>query len=184
MPESGQETSISKQGLSYSLSELYPRYYNRVFAFAYGRLADRDNALDLTQEVFLRFIKTNPQPSQIRSSIPAYLLGIARKALADFWSDRLKLPQEDMVAVESIPQHLNEPWIEKLALERCVQQLKAVDRRILQLHFLEGQNHKETASRLAMRHGQVRQRFSRALEQLRKCLGTRGRDRSAPRGDS
>ena len=56
MAEKREQPNSSAQGLSSSLSELYPRYFNRVFAFAYGRLADRDNALDLTQEVFLRFI--------------------------------------------------------------------------------------------------------------------------------
>ena len=155
---------------SLSYDEIYSLHFERIFAFLMGRLADRDRALDLTQEVFLRLIKTNPRPSSIRENVVAYLYGIARNVTADFLAAKGKLSLTDLEKAGPIPEPFREPQFDTFGLERCVGKLKEIDRRILDSHFHLGENHREIAGRLGLSHGNVRIRFHRALQQLRQCM--------------
>jgi RNA polymerase sigma factor (sigma-70 family) len=55
-------------------------------------------------------------------------------------------------------------------LSVCLDRLKETDRVIIVRHFWLGENHREIAGELGMNHGQVRQRFIRALSRLKKCM--------------
>ena len=155
---------------SYSFQELYLEHFNRIFAFMLARFSNREHALDCVQEVFLRFMKTNPSPDSIRGSVSSYLYGIAHNVVADFLSNSKRQKARNVELIERFPDVPGMSPIDKNRLYACLEKLNYKDKKILILHFWEGRNHQQVASELGMNYDQVRQRFHRALLKLKKNL--------------
>lgn len=160
------------EGLSpRDVEQLYREHFRRIFAFAYGRIEDREQALELAQEVFLRFFEGERGPTLPDREVTQYLYGIARHVVADFLAGRSARPTLSIENTGPVPASLKEPGVDALLVEKCLGRLNETDRTIMTQYFYRGDTHREIASRLGMREGSVRQRFRRALRKLRAWLG-------------
>jgi len=165
-----QDLEIPERGSPPPVEEIYRRHFHRIFAFAYGRLEDRDDGLEVTQEVFFRFLKGGRSPSLPEDEVIRYLYGIARNVVADHLAGRFTWKTVGLEEEVRLPEHLKEPGIDALLVEQCLARLNDTDRTILARYFCRGDTHREIASSLGMTQGSVRQRFHRALAGLRKWL--------------
>jgi RNA polymerase sigma-70 factor (ECF subfamily) len=60
--------------------------------------------------------------------------------------------------------------VDSLAIEKCLQLLRADQRECVQLAYYEGLTHPELADRLSHPIGTIKTWIRRGLEQLRQCL--------------
>ena len=140
-----------------------------VFTVLLRLVRDREQAEDLTQEVFLRLWQSPPGP-EVRSP-RAWLFRVAHNLALD----ALRRP-----GTADLPEHLPErDFAEgvhtRLDVEAALSSLPPRDREIVTLHLGAGLRFREIAEILGMPLGTVLWRHSRAISALRERLdgGTR-----------
>jgi len=79
-----------------SLSEaqfasLYQTYVDRIYSFVFSHVGNREDAEDITSQVFINAYKSLSK-FEGRGSLESWLFQVARTAMADFWRERYKLP--------------------------------------------------------------------------------------------
>jgi len=146
----------------------YEQSAPRLFAYLLRVSADRGLAEDLLQEAYCRFLSSK-LPEMCESSQQSYLFRIATNLLRDRWRRRKEnaLP-EDFPEPASGPPQLDR----QLDLRHAFHQLKARERQLLWLAYVEGSNHKEIAEVTGLRHGSIRLLLFRARRRLANLIRT------------
>jgi len=146
--------------------ELYDRYFHRVWAYVILRAPHHAEAEDVTSDVFRRALENLPGYEWRGTPFVAWLLRIAANSLAD---RRQKAGRE---SGESLPETA-EPDADlerRTILFQLVARLPGVQRRVIELRFVEERSLLEVAEELGKTEGAVKQLQRRALENLRAEL--------------
>jgi RNA polymerase sigma-70 factor (ECF subfamily) len=128
---------------------VFSRYLDSVYRFLYSRVGNREDAEDLTSEVFLKATQGLDR-DRPEASIAQWLFTVARTVLADHWRRYYRsgapVPLDDTRAHE-IPQGETAAPTERSAqlVERVLSRLPDRYRRILELRFLLGYSIAEAA---------------------------------------
>lgn len=145
---------------------LYEQNFERVYAFIAGRVRDRGVAEDLTSTVFHRALESLPRFEWRGVPFAAWLLRIARNAVADHWQRAAR--EQGSAGPEPTEDEVNLEEIERRAtLFRLVDTLPADQRRVVVERFVEQRSLREIARALGRSEGAVKQLQFRALENLR-----------------
>jgi len=124
-------------------------------------VGDRQVAEDLSQETLMQLWQRPNGFDPAKSTLRAYVFGIARHRAADWW--RKKQPRPPT------PQESVEPQGERRAMmENALAQLDPDARGVLWLREVEGHSYEELAGMLNIPVGTVCSRLSAAREQLRR----------------
>ena len=146
-------------------AELYENNFERVYAFIAYRVRDRDEAQDLTAEVFHEALAGIQRFEWRGKPFAAWLLGIAAKVLADRW-ERLGKRQE--VPTDELEQAGIDAAIEQRAmLFQLVDALPIDQRQVIIRRFIDQRSVREIAQELGRSEGAVKQLQFRALQTLR-----------------
>jgi RNA polymerase sigma-70 factor (ECF subfamily) len=162
-------------------TELYEENFERVYAFVARRLRNRDDAEDVTAEVF-RDALANLQRFEWRGApFAAWLYRIASNAIADRWQRAAK--EQGTALADDPPDdsaHANPEEIERRAgLFRLVATLPYDQRRVIEMRFAEGRSIAEIAREIGRTDGAVKQLQFRGLESLRKSVAKPPRRKQA-----
>jgi len=149
---------------------LYAANFERVYAYVARRVPDRDEARDLTAEVFHRALRNLPRFEWRGVPFAGWLTRIAANAIADRaerWAREREVPPPapDLVTPE------NDDFEARARLFRLVDALPADQRRVVTLRFAEHRSIREIAAELGRSEGAVKQLQLRALTTLRRQLG-------------
>jgi RNA polymerase sigma-70 factor, ECF subfamily len=136
------------------LEHVFSRFVDPVYRFLYSRVGNREDAEDLTSEVFLK--ATRQLDSQrLEASMAQWLFTVARTVLADHWRRYYRtgaiLPLDDERIGDIPGEHVTEPT--KGSSVRVAQLLGALPERygkVLELRFLRGYSIQETAEELGI----------------------------------
>ena len=151
-------------------NELYQAYAGDVLRVSYFYLGDRHKAEDVTQDVFLRLIRTNP--ALVPGKEKAWLLTVALNRCRDLWRESwfkrvvLGSPQ---LETKSAPDRL-EDEIERQELREAVRKLPAGFREVVLLHYFQGYGIAEISQMLDVPEGTISSRLSRARKKLEELL--------------
>ncbi|MCE9566182.1 MAG: sigma-70 family RNA polymerase sigma factor [Planctomycetes bacterium] len=190
MPQGSANTSDVPEGSPRraEFEALYAQHSREVWALAYARWMDSDQAMDVTQEAFMRLWKQWEAGEDIQNP-RAWLLRVARNLAEDYAKSSFRRngtqPPELLNGVRSAqPQP-----IEKLEQEELFAQLRAVleelappDREILTLRYALDYDANTIAERLDIAVTAVHMRLSRARQRLAEKLSTHGDFDSAQPG--
>ena len=152
-------------------AELYESNFNRVYAFVARRVKDREEAQDVTADVFHQALR-NLGAFQWRGvPFAAWLLRIAANALADRWQRAVRsveVPAEDG-QIENEAAMTETAEVERRAmLFQLVDRLPGDQRLVVVRRFVEQKSIREIAQELGRSEGAVKQLQFRALETLRE----------------
>jgi len=151
-------------------AELYENNFNRVYAFVARRVNDREEAQDVTAEVFHQALKNLGRFQWRGVPFAAWLLRIAANALADRWQRAargVEVPAEGVLEDRAEPAS-DAPEIERHAmLFQLVERLPEDQRLVIVRRFVDQKSVREIARELGRSEGAVKQLQFRALETLR-----------------
>lgn len=149
------------------LDDVIARYLDPVYTFLYRRVGNREDAEDLTSEVFLRATRqldtTRSEPSLAR-----WLFTVARTVLADHWRRYYRagavLPfDEGMEARAEVPLERSSSEATRRTIETVLTALPERQRQVLELRFLRGLSIQETAREMGVTPGNAKVIQHRAL---------------------
>jgi RNA polymerase sigma-70 factor, ECF subfamily len=153
-------------------TELYEQNFERIYAFVARRLRNRDDAEDVTSEVFRDALANIGKFEWRGAPFAAWLYRIATNAIADRWQRSAK---EQGTALAADPPddstRANPEEIESRArLFRLVATLPGDQRRVIEMRFAEGKSIAEIAREISRTDGAVKQLQFRAIQNLRASI--------------
>jgi len=174
----------ARGGDTRAYGELVRRYQDRVYTLIYGLIQNHDDALDLTQDVFVRAYGSL---SKFREQAVFYtwIYRIALNACIDFNRRRKRNPEPCSLSDQSPSENGFEPPDLRPAnqperalenkelgrlLRRAILRLDEPQRIAVVLHDIEGLQHKEIAALLKLPIGTVKSRIQRGRNELRLML--------------
>ena len=148
------------------------RYAASLYRLAFSYLCNRQDAEDVLQEVFLKFLRHRPVFSA-EEQRRAWLMTVT----ANQCRDLLRSPWRRRVGELNEAQSLSAPEPESYPeIAAALAQLPAKDRAAVYLFYYEELPAKEIAAVLHMTDSAVRTRLSRARGKLKDLLGGDDRD--------
>jgi len=151
-------------------AELYESNFHRVYAFVARRVSSRDEAQDVTAEVFHEALRNIGRFQWRGVPFAAWLLRIAANALADRWQRAARTPEvpADDARTENEAGQTEGADVERRAmLFQLVDRLPTDQRLVIMRRFVEQKSIREIAQELGRSEGAVKQLQFRALETLR-----------------
>jgi RNA polymerase sigma-70 factor, ECF subfamily len=152
-------------------AELYEANFERVYAYIARRVSSREDAQDLTAEVFHEALRNLHRFEWRGLPFAAWLLGIAVHMLADRWrtvAKQQEVPSDEFVDPEA------DPHIERQAmLAQLVNELVPDQRLVIMRRFVDQKSLRDIAQELGRSEGAVKQLQFRALERLRTMMRSR-----------
>jgi RNA polymerase sigma-70 factor, ECF subfamily len=147
-------------------AELYDMNFDRVYAFFARRVATREEAQDLTAEVFHQALASIRSFNWQGAPFLAWLYGIAANVLSSHWQ---KLGRSH--SAEELELCAAGDEIERsVMLAELVEALQPDQRRVVLQRFVNQKSIREIANDLGRSEGAVKQLQLRALQNLRKKL--------------
>ncbi len=187
---STREASLDRVGSSdqADFDQLFERYNSMVFSLAYQVLGDREEALDVAQDVFFtiyRKMGTFRGESTLKTWI--YSIAIHRATNRYRWWNRLrrrgtvsleehlsrKPGQDHSMSLESGIRSPLQALIldeERLQITRCLQQVPPPQRIAVILRDIEGLTYEEIAQSTNVSLGTVKSRIARGREMLKRLV--------------
>ncbi len=148
-------------------AQLYENNFDRVYAFLARRVSTRDEAQDLTAEVFHQALASIRNFKWQGAPFSAWLYGIAANVLARY---RQKLTATRPVEENDLSGDGDE--IERsILLQNLVALLPQDQRRVLTRRFLDQKSIRDIAQEMGRSEGAIKQLQLRGLENLREKFG-------------
>lgn len=153
--------------------ELYEKYADDVLRVSYFYLGDRQQAEDVTQDVFVRLLTHAPDLENGREK--AWLLKVALNRCRDLWRaawvKRVVLGSPAMELTPA-PDQMDDR-LEKQELLSAIRRLPADFRDVILLHYYQGYGIAEMAAMLKVPEGTISSRLSRGRKKLEEILKER-----------
>jgi RNA polymerase sigma-70 factor (ECF subfamily) len=148
-------------------AELYEQNFARVYAFFARRVATREEAQDLTSEVFHQALGSIRSFKWQGAPFVAWLYGIAANVLSSHWLKLGRSPAGDAIELSDAGDEIER----SVMLAELVELLPPDQSRVVLLRFVKQKSIREIANDLGRSEGAVKQLQLRALENLRVKLG-------------
>lgn len=168
-----------KQGNRTACREFFDRYRGRVFRYLLPRAGNREDALDMTQEVLLRVYRKAGQYDG-KSPLTPWVLRIARNLRIDSYRRRNARIERGSVELEHLPPSLrvdsttpeDELWRAEVMvrISRALLRLPRRQREMMRLRFLEQLKMEEIAAIRGVSVGTVKSTLHSASQKLRVWL--------------
>lgn len=158
--------------------EIYEKYFELVYAYTARRTLNRDEAEDLTAEVFRKAFENLPRFKWTGAPFGAWLLRISFNLIADRAKraarERDSSPRDASSAAQT-QQSVVEDAERSARLFRFVDDLAYDQRRVIIMRFAEGKSIHDIADELGRSEGAVKQLQLRALQNLRAKLASQSK---------
>lgn len=159
-----------------AFAELVRRFQKRVFAVGYGFFRDRDEALDIVQETFMR-VHDRIGSFRPGGSLQAWIFRLAHNLCIDRYRKRgghgrrecgLEEAPERELAVHSGPQEAWRQERRQEAIEAALDRLSPRQRSLFALKYRQGLTLQQAAGVMAVTLGTAKALHHRALRRLRR----------------
>jgi RNA polymerase sigma-70 factor (ECF subfamily) len=167
----------AQRGDREAFGKLVEQFQPTVYAIALRRLANANDALELTQEVFLHVLR---RIGQLREPerFAGWLRQVAVRMAINRATRRVAPPSVEASVLETASERGDEPLDQLISRERAQRlwealgQLKSLDREALDAFYIRGHSLLEIAEMLGVPLGTVKRRLHTARKRLRIALET------------
>lgn len=167
-----QLTSLLRAGNELAFTEIYNRYWNKLYYIAHKLLKDTDAAEEIVQEVF--FMLWKKRETLTINSLPAYLASMARYAVYRALSkEKTTKKQEDLVSrlgLQSAEINIDDKILLEI-IRDLSNRLPEKCRLVFQYNKLQDRPLAEVAEELNMSQKTAEGHLTKALKVIRTSLG-------------
>ncbi len=168
------------KGKASAFGSLYDYYQPRIYRFVLIKVGRREEAEDLTHEVFKNAWLNIESYKDMGFPFSSWLYKIARNQITDFYRAAKGETSIDKIDPEyfAIPASIQLDLADKMEIERvkdAIQELKPEYQDILVMRFIEDMSVKETAESVEKSEGAVKVLQHRAMKELKNILGNSSR---------
>ena len=155
-------------------NELYAAYASDVLRVCCYYLGDRGKAEDITQEVFLKLLKTNPV--LIPGKEKSWLLAVALNCCRDYWRSGWfrRVVVNSPILERKRAEDVLDAAVEREELKAAIRRLVPRYREVILLFYYQGFSTQEIADAMHLPLGTISSRLSRGREKLQELLGGKG----------
>ncbi len=167
---------LCQNGDMAAFEQLFYRHQDRVYNVAYKMMAHQEDALDLTQEIFLKAYQKMGK-FKFRSAFSTWLYRLAVNMCIDELRKRksantVSLKEAVLEADANTPEDDAISGDQERQIWEAINSLKKKERAIIILRDMEGLSYKEIAEVLKCSVGRVKSRLHEARQKLRAILET------------
>lgn len=160
--------------------KLYEYFVNDVYRYSYSLLLNKENAQDVTSQVFMEFYKKVDSYIYKGVSIKGWLFITARNKVFNNFIQKKQMESFDqnneyageVYDVSFVDQIINQDLIN--IAQKEIEGLDPVSREIVKLRIWEGIKFKEIADIQGSTETSVKKRFYRSIDKIRKNLENKG----------
>lgn len=154
--------------------ELYTQYADDVLRMSYFYLGDRQQAEDVTQDVFVRLFTMPPvlEPGKEKGWLLKVALNRCRDIWRNAWVRRVVLGSPAMELAPA-PGDMDDR-IERREMLSAIHRLPADFRDVILLHYYQGYGISEISEMLGVPEGTISSRLSRGRKKLEEILKESG----------
>lgn len=171
------------QGDQLALGWLYDRYARIIYSMAYKSLGSVEECEELVIDVFAQVWRSADRYDTSRARVDTWLFMMARSRMLD----RLRRRQRQTKVTDAVialdppgasacPGEAVEMAERRDHVRSALEQLPPEQRRVLELVYYQGLNHREIAEQTGLALGTVKTRIRLGLEKLRSLLPWRSLD--------
>lgn len=160
-------------------AEVYERYFERVYAYALHRAGNRQEAEDITSEVFHQALANITKFEWRGAPFAAWLLRIAANATTDKW--RREARELGNPGKEASEEYDFEASGESARLFSLVSELPLEQRLVIEMRFAEEKSIREIARTIGKTEGAVKQLQFRGIHNLRTKMESKARKKLVKR---
>ncbi len=173
-PASSLEPSLASDPTE--LEQVYDKYLDPIYRFLYARVGNREDAEDLSSQVFLKASR-QLDPGRAERSMASWLFTVARTVLADHWRQQyshgpMSVLDESVIDRAEVPD-MSDDAGKVHRVNEILALLPARYREVLELRFLHGYTIAETARALGITLGNVKVIQHRALAKAAEIMEAR-----------
>lgn len=171
------EIEAAKQNPN-AFEPLYNRYYARILQFVYGRTTSKDDARDITQQVFMSALENIGKYKSTGVPYSAFLFRVALNELNRFYR-RSKVRQAVNIDDEQVTDVMTEIGAENTGetdakLMKSLQQLNPEEMSLMQMRFFDKVPFKDLCEILEISETAAKARVYRLLERLKTIYTSLG----------
>jgi RNA polymerase sigma-70 factor (ECF subfamily) len=160
--------------------DLYQRLFTPLFRYVYFRTRDRHLAEDLTQSVFLKFLKQPVRPETYAHSLKL-LFTIARHTLIDHYRsqsrrsvDSIEDSAIDIPSSDPTPQDQYLRAQDVALVQRAIRELSEIEQHIVTTRMTTDARYDTIAEMVGISTEYARQIYTRALKKIKTFLVDNG----------
>lgn len=172
--ESGLIRRIQKYGSRKAADLLVRGYYEEIYVYVYRQTGNRDDAMDLTQEIFIAALQSIGRYDSKKSAFRTWLYAVATHKVIDHrrTGHVTLLPLEDDAAQEGPDELARLDDAELLRrIEVYVSGFDEETQTVFRLHVYDGCSFREIAESLDMPEASVKTKYYRLQKRIREEFG-------------
>jgi RNA polymerase sigma-70 factor, ECF subfamily len=171
-----------KQGYRPAFTELIGMYQQTIFKLAYKFFRDRDDAMEIVQETFIRVYQSLDKfnENDPRTQFKNWVYRVAHNLCIDYYRKykKQKAEMKDVfehseglrsLSENPAASHVQEQFRQKL--EQTVMKLPRRQKMIFTMKHYSGLKHHEIAEALDLSVGTIKSLYHRSIQTLKKALG-------------
>ncbi len=165
----------TRRGNPEAFGKIYDKYLDRIYRFIFFRVSSKEQAEDLSSQVFLKALEYLDEKRKI-NNLQAFLYQIARNLIIDFYRDKkevVSLDGEEAKELQDNHLDISEEINTRLEIEKTKKALREIRdeyKEVIILYYLEELSIREIAQILEKNKGNVRILIHRALKALREKI--------------
>lgn len=175
-------TNMKDNNITDKFEKIYDLESDSIFRFCLVRVSNREQALDITQETFLRFWQSLAKDEEVRND-RAFLFTIAHRLIIDWYRKKKSISLDVLMHKETEEGEADYDLVDEKTLDSL--DIEAEGRYLLDklsklpsgyqhpvyLRFVEGLSPPEIAEVLGISTNAASVRINRGLSELRKITG-------------
>ncbi len=167
--------SEAVRGDQQAFARLYEAHFDRIYRYVYLKIGDREEAEDMTQQVFLSALRSITSFKYQGTPFTAWLFRIAHNQIVDHFRKRTRRPvtlemDETVPSSASGPESVTELRLDMEMVSRAAQRLTGAQREVISLRFAGGLSIEETAKAMGKKPGAIKALQHAAVLALRRLL--------------